>query len=1017
MALTPSYDRVALRVNRYLRERIAPAIYQTRVPVSVEAWEVPGEPVPFHVAVGGTYRPVEVGQAWGRPWGTTWFRLSGVVPAEWAPSRAEVIMDLGFAQGRDGFQAEGLAYAENGTIIKGVEPNSRYIPVSAPPAKPFVCYVEAASNPDFLRTGWTYAPTPMGSRETAGDTPSYRFEDCFLSNRSDIVWALAQEIPLLLGVAAILDTGSTRRAEVLLAISRSLDALDVHDVEATAEAARACLAEALAQPAHASAHHVVATGHAHIDSAWLWPVRETVRKCARTFSNVLALMDEDPSLVFACSSAQQFVWVKQHYPELFSRLAERVNDGRFVPVGGMWVEADTNMPSGESLIRQFLYGKQFFAEEFGVEPHEVWLPDSFGYSAALPQIAEHVGCHYLLSQKLSWNDTNTMPFSTFMWEGIDGTRLFTHFPPVSTYNSDLSPIELNRSEARFRERGQARLALVPFGYGDGGGGPTREMLAIAERAASLEGLPEVEIAAPSDFFARAAQELSAPPVWTGELYLEKHRGTYTSQTRIKRGNRRCESLLHEAELWAATAAVRRGSDYPHDEIARAWHTVLLNQFHDILPGSSIAWVNEEAAKQYDELEAQLERLIGKSLAALAGPGEDVLVANPSPLSLDPHAAPLGIAADTHVSAGTTVDVDDRGATLSSAHLELRIDRAGRFVSLVDKINDRQLVPPGLVGNDLQLFADLPAEWDAWDIDEDYRRARLDVAGVPAMTVLDGRDGIRVAYTLGRSEVTQDISLEPNRSAVQVVTTVDWRERQRMLKLAFPLAVHTSTADSETQFGFVTRSILTNTSWDAARFETCAHRWVRVSEPGYEVAVANETSYGHDITRTPAPDGSTSTVVRQSLLRSSTFPDPRADRGRHVFRTTLRAAATGMAAPAEGYALNLPPRRIRGSRSVAPLVHTTNEQIVIETVKAAEDRSGDIVIRLYEAAGSHSSGVVILDGLTDVRAVDGLERPIEATWMTLKASHQALVTCRPFQLMTLRATPVRQTPDNVHRERS
>jgi alpha-mannosidase len=848
----------------------------------------------------------------------------------------------------------------------------------------------------------------MGSWATAGDDLLYRLESCFLSARSDAVWALAQDVPLLLGLAAILDAGSSRRAEILVALTRCLDAIDVHDIEATADVARACLADALAQPAHASAHHIVATGHAHIDTAWLWPVRETVRKCARTFSNVLALMDEDPTLVFACSSAQQFVWVKQHYPELFARLAERVEEGRFVPVGGMWVESDTNMPSGESMIRQFLYGKRFFLEEFGVEPHEVWLPDSFGYSAALPQIADHVGCHYLLTQKLSWNDTNVMPFSSFLWEGIDGTRLFTHFPPVSTYNSDLSPAELHRSEVRFQERGRARLSLVPFGYGDGGGGPTREMVGIAHRAASLEGIPEVEIAAPSVFFARAAEEMIAPPVWTGELYLEKHRGTYTSQARIKRGNRRCESLLHEAELWAATALVRHGSDYPHDDLALAWHTVLLNQFHDILPGSSIAWVNEEAAKQYDDLAARLETIIATSLAALAGSGEDILIANASPLALDADDVPLGIATANDAADRVTVDIHDHGATMSSGYLELGTDEAGRFVSLVDTLNDRQLIPAGLVGNDLQLFADLPAQWDAWDIDEDYRRARVDLSGAPTMTLLDDRAGVRVTRTLGESEVTQDIRLEPNRAVVEITTSVDWRERQRMLKLAFPLCIHTSTADSETQFGFVTRSILANTSWDSARFETCAHRWVRVSEPGYEVGIANATSYGHDIIRTPASDGSTSTVVRQSLLRSSTFPDPGADAGRHVFRTTIRAAAAGMAAAAEGYAVNLPPRRIRGGTAVAPLARTTNEQIVIETIKAAEDRSGDIIVRLYEAAGSHARGRVILDGLSVVSAVDGLERLVGATWMKTETSHRVLLTLRPFQLVTLRATPVRDS---------
>jgi alpha-mannosidase len=393
--------------------------------------------------------------------------------------------------------------------------------------------------------------------------------------------------------------------------------MDPHDVAGTAAAGRAALADVLSRPATASAHRITAVGHAHIDSAWLWPVRETIRKCARTFSNVLQLMDEDPHLTFACSSAQQYAWMKQYYPQLFERIRQRVADGRFLPVGGMWVESDTNLPSGESMARQLIAGKGFFLREFGIDPQEVWLPDSFGYSGSLPQIVAAAGSRYFLTQKLSWNETNTFPHSTFLWEGIDGTRILTHFPPVNTYNSDLSAAQLALAERNYAEKGAANSSLVPFGYGDGGGGPTREMLAAADITASLEGSPRVEIDSPQHFFERAEAEYPNPPVWSGELYLEFHRGTYTSQARTKRGNRRSESLLREAELWAATASIRTGFEYPYDRLAELWQTVLLQQFHDILPGSSIAWVYRVAEAEYARVEGELERIIADATTALA----------------------------------------------------------------------------------------------------------------------------------------------------------------------------------------------------------------------------------------------------------------------------------------------------------------------------------------------------------------------------------------------------------------
>ena len=440
--------------------------------------------------------PQEPGAAWGKPWGTKWLRLQGDVPESWGTgpdTTVEIVVDLGFTTETPGFQCEGIAWRPDGTIIKAISPRNQYIPLKLLGSGMAVdFYVEAAANPDVAQ-GWTFAATPYGDKATAGTAPQYRLGSIAIAELNQTVWELQQDIWTLAGLMHELPMEQPRRHEILRALERMMDVMDPDNVAGTAAAGREVLAEVLARPAYASAHQLVATGHAHIDSAWLWPVRETIRKCARTFSNVVALMDEDPDFVFSCSSAQQLAWMKEFYPELFGRIREKVKAGQFVPVGGMWVESDTNMPGGEAMARQFVEGKSFFLDEFGVECREAWLPDSFGYSAALPQIVKSAGSRWFLTQKISWNQVNRMPHHTFNWEGIDGTRLFTHFPPVDTYNSELSGRELAHAERNYRDHGRGTTSLVPFGYGDGGGGPTREMLAAAHRTADLEGSPKVRI--------------------------------------------------------------------------------------------------------------------------------------------------------------------------------------------------------------------------------------------------------------------------------------------------------------------------------------------------------------------------------------------------------------------------------------------------------------------------------------------------------------------------------------------
>jgi Alpha-mannosidase len=1010
-------DLIRMRVDRFARERIQPALYRASVPLTVTAWEAPDEPVPFADAVGAAFESFGVARPWGKPWGTTWFHITGTVPADWAVEDAEVVVDLGFTSGQPGFQAEGLVYAPDGRIVKAVEPFNACVGLEALGATDALdFYVEAASNPD-VGGSWTFAPTAMGEKATAGSDPIYTLRRIDVALRDDVVWELDRDIWTLRGLLDQLPAGSTRAADILLALDRAVDAVDPNDVAGTAEGGRAALAGALAAPAASSAHRITAVGHAHIDSAWLWPTRETVRKCARTFSNVLDLMDRHDDFVFACSSAQQYAWIKQHYPELFARIAARVAEGRFIPVGGMWVESDTNLPGGEAMARQFVQGAGFFLREFGVESTIGWLPDSFGYSGALPQIMASAGIQAFLTQKISWNETNVFPHHTFEWEGIDGTRMFTHFPPVNSYNSTLSGSDLARAERNYAEKGAANSSLVPFGYGDGGGGPTREMLAAAARTASLEGSPAVRIATPQRFFADARAEYPHAPVWSGELYLEFHRGTYTSQARTKRGNRRSEHLLREAELWAATAAVRAGAAYPYDELDEAWQTVLLQQFHDILPGSSIAWVYRDAEAGYARVESALEAVIADASAALSPSTavpepvegsvpelvERPVLFNASPFEVDGVPA-LGAGASRRTGTARIERTAD-GIVLANGRARFEIDATGRIRSAIDLATGRDAVPPEEVAGELQVFRDTPNQWDAWDIDETYRRHGEPIAGVDDVQIVDDsaeRVAVRVDRSFGASRVTQEYALAADTPALEIRTTVDWHERQKLLKLAFPLDVHTDSAASEVQFGHVIRPTHQNTSWDVARFETSAHRWVHVGEPDFGVAIANDASYGHDVTRHPRPGGGTTTLVRQSLLRAPLYPDPDADQGVHVFRSSLLVGAGIPDAVREGYRLNLPLRP--ASAAVQPLVRVHGDGVVVEAVKLAEDRSGDLIVRLYEAYGRRASATVTVDAaVSAIAETDLLERSLdEPPALTGADGSTASLRLRPFQLVTLRA---------------
>ncbi|GAA1853469.1 alpha-mannosidase [Microbacterium koreense] len=989
--------RVTARVDRALSEWIEPAVTARSVDMTTWILALPGEPVPFADLPDTGYRRLIPGDRWGPPWSTAWIRVTGRVPHDWPRGQVEAHIDLGFDGAWPGFQAEGLAYATDGRILKGLEPRNTHVRLDARPGDEIAFFVEAAANPDILRKE-TFSPTPLGHRSTAGDVPLYTFGGARLVHPDQIAQELLDDVRMLRDLVEILPADRPRSIRVRAALYDMLTVLDPHDVAGTAAEARSTLADALAQPSAASAHRVAAVGHAHIDSAWLWPLRETVRKCARTFANVLDLMDEDPDLVFACSSAQQYDWIQEHYPDLFRRIAERVADGRWVVTGGMWVESDTMMPGGEALARQFIEGGAYFRREFGIACDGVWLPDSFGYSAGMPQIAVGAGARWFLTQKLSWNDTNRMPHHTFWWRGLDGTRIFTHFPPSDTYSAQVTPRELDLAERQFTEHADATSSLMLFGHGDGGGGPTRRMLAAARRAADLEGLPRVQIVSPDVFFARAEAQQPDASVWSGEIPLELHRGTLTSQARTKAANRRNERLLHEAELWATTASVRAGAAYPSAALRGAWRTVLLLQFHDILPGSSIAWVHEEAERLHAEVSASLTAIIDDALRAIVGDGDLELAANAGAFAQD-GVDPGAVAAPVAAIRANAEAVD--GCHVLEDHLaRVVIDSAGDVRSFTDRRTGRELVTVGGRWGDLRLHPDHPARWDAWDIERPYADVTLRPDGGAQISVDDGI--VRVRRRAGASTFTQEWWLTAGR--LETTLVVDWRERDRLLKIGFPLAVHADTFTTETQFGHVARPVHRNTSWDEARFEVCQHRWMHIGEPGFGVAIANDTAYGVAVTADEGVD------VGISVLRGTSFPDPAADLGQHRFRFSIAATSDVTDAVRLGRTLDAPPTAVRGGATVEPLVRVEASTMVLETLKLTEDGSGDVIIRLSETRGDIARAVVHTDFgwreavVTDLHEIDATEDSPLRRGVNVTADPSArtiAVTDRPFGLITLR----------------
>ncbi len=987
------------RARTLLADVIEPAVFGPTAALEVAARHLPGEPLPYDEALAGAFEPFDVGGRWGPRWGTTWFRLRGAVPPAWAGEEVALCLEMTEPAEallwRAGVPLVGLSWLRKDAVLwrkaEALEEVELFVEAAAnPPVPPF----EVAEDWPLLM------PDPGGA---AG----FELLRCQLAVRRPGVYALACDLRTVLELAVAVDAAGTGTDFVLLeALAAMFAAVDPDDIAGTAGAGREALSRAIERRAGPDTHRISAVGHAHIDTAWLWPMREAARKCARSFANAVTLMEEYPAFEFVCSAALHLAWVEERYPSLFERVRSRVETGQFRPAGGMWVEADCNVTSGESLVRQIVHGQRWYLSRFGTECTEAWLPDGFGFPASLPQILAEAGMGWFLTQKLCWNEVNRFPHHTFWWQGLDGTRIRAHFPPADTYNGDMSLPELLRAPAR---EGAGPRSLYPFGHGDGGGGPTRDMIEAALRAADLAGAPRVALESHTDFFAAVEADPVPLPVWAGDLYLEKHRGTFTSQAAVKLGNRKGELALAAAELWSTMRP--DGAPWPSEELDRAWKLLLVNQFHDVLPGSSIHWVYEQAAADHAEVLDVAGGLSEGAMAAIAGQVDTSGAIKPlvffNPTPYDRH-EPYGTipAMGYAVIDGREADVapvqpiEAGDGWLSNGILRVAWDGSARLTSVWDIENDREVLAARRPGNVFHLHHDRPREYDAWDVDRSYLEDFEELGGPVEVGMLGARGGqVRFRRRFGNSSLDQLLVLRPGSRRLDFVTEVDWRERHRFLKVAFPVNVHTDRATFEIQFGHVSRPTHQNTSWEQARFEVCAHRWADLSEAGYGVALLNDCKYGYDVR------GDT---LRLSLLRSPTAPDPQCDQGLHRFTYALfphagdpfaggvLEAASALNTPLTAIPATPHPGRLPPAQSYVTL---DDPGFVVVAVKRADDGSGDVVIRGYEASGGHRRArVQTTFAVASAQRTDLLERPRHA--LTIDAG-AVVLDLRPFELVTMR----------------
>ncbi|KAI5786447.1 glycosyl hydrolases family 38 N-terminal domain-containing protein [Peziza echinospora] len=1019
--------------------------------VDISVYSVPDlqRPLFDNVIPTAKFEKTKKGESFGPSWSTHWFKVILVVPERFKKyERVEFHWDA---------HNEGLVYTEDGEPVQGLtgggERVEYLLPKSFLDGKPHTIYVEMSCNAMFGNPNGDTIQPPDPNRYfnlSTADIVAPNIEAQQLNIDFWILGDAAREFPTdsvemhkALNVATeIMNTFESGNQDSVIACRKIAQKylgkrVDIADVYKTGT-----------QPL------VYATGHCHIDCCWLWPFAETKRKVARSWASQCELIDRYDEHHFTASSAQQYHWLETMYPKLFKRVKAKVNDGRFETIGGSWVEHDTNMPSGESLVRQFLLGQRYFESRFGARCKTFWLPDTFGYSAQLPQLCRLAGMTRFLTQKLSWNNINKFPHTTFNWIALDGSQVICHMPPAETYTSMAHFGDVKRSVTQHKSLDNDDTSLLVFGHGDGGGGPTAEHIEKLRRCRGISDtvglLPRVHMGDSVETFfdrleARVAdgQKLAT---WYGELYFELHRGTYTTQSNNKRFNRKAEILMRDLETVAAYASITDPSyKYPKKDIDEIWQMMCLCQFHDCLPGSSIAMAYEESGEMYKHVFSTGERLLEEAAAVFGihskpGPGLKLAALNteqwdrtevveiPHYVAADAKYALVstsgpGAAQVLEVTPSDGASVTEiRPGVFLLQNQKLRATIIGGHVtSLIDLATEREVIPEGRIANQLVIMDDKPLYWQAWDVEVYHIESRKEI---PAGKVISTESGpLKASVTVetkisDKSTITTIISLTTSTagagSYLEFDNTIEWHETMKFLKVEFPVDVHNTEASYETQYGIIRRPTHYNTTWDMAKFEVCCHKWADLSEHGFGVSILNDCKYGF---------ATVGNLMRLSLIRAPKAPDPNADIGRHSFRYAILPHSgpvdETVIRTARDFNNTLRAAFVTGKQhlKLSSAIRVTGASgIILDAVKRGEDDSdivgGDIirprkgksiVIRLYESLGGKSTAVV--ESALPVKGVwktNLLEDDLEEVHLkTTDGEAHFKITLRPFEVVTYR----------------
>ncbi|KAK8095352.1 alpha-mannosidase [Apiospora kogelbergensis] len=1012
--------------------------------VKLSTWAAPGLSRPtFEEAMKGDYKSTNVGESFGPSWATHWFKIAVKIPSELCEKEhLEFQWDAG---------NEGMVWTSDGKPLQGLTGGGERVewilPKSFRDGKEHTFYIEMACNAMFGNApGGDSIQPPNPNKQfqlVKADVCAVNMDARQLWIDTWIIGDAAREFPddsweqhKALNVAtAILenyklgDKESIKKCRKIAQeyIGANVDSAKVYDSGTEAQ--------------------VFGIGHCHIDTCWLWPWAETKRKVARSWSNQCDLMERYPELNFACSQAQQYQWLEKYYPYVFDRVKHKVKEGKFHPIGGSWVEHDTNMPSGESLVRQFLYGQRYFESHFGERCKTFWLPDTFGYSSQLPQLCRLAGMNRFLTQKLSWNNINNFPHTTFNWVALDGSQVICHMPPSETYTAEAHFGDVKRSVTQHKSMDQDHTSLLVFGKGDGGGGPTWQHIEKLRRCRGISDevglLPRVHLGNTVDqFFDKLEEKGTSLVTWYGELYFELHRGTYTTQANNKLNNRRSEVLMKDLELLATIASLKDKSyQYPKKDFDKMWEAILLCQFHDCLPGSSIEMCYDDSDELYAEVAKMGERIFKDICNLLKVPDikptsvSEAIALNTLPWHrkevVDISGTECGVACGSgpmlsiktfktgEEKAVTVREVEKGVFVMQNEQLRVTVEK-GCITSLYDRQANREVVAEGGKANQFVIFDDKPLYWQAWDVEVYHLDSRQELTCGPTKIYEDKKHRVSVITETKISEnsymktvLSLSAAFKGQQSFVDVTCDVDWHETMKFLKVEFPVDVINTEASYETQYGLVRRPTHYNTTWDMAKFEVCCHKFADLSENGYGVSILNDSKYGF---------ATCGNLMRLSLLRAPKAPDAHADMGHHTIKWAIlpHQGSLGATTVRAGHNFNNPLKvfsapateDMKTMLSSHPIQLTGDHSLILDCVKRGEDdedvsrgglqkRKGQsIICRVYDSLGGQSRGTI--KSTWDVKKVwktNVLEDDEEE--LALDKDGQFSIKLRPFEVATYR----------------